>query len=67
VDPQALNAVNQVPEPLSPTYQNRVLKLSTRNRSHSVKYEPDSYSTACAHPWPTMSAGFEHPDDQQDR
>jgi len=43
VDPQALNGVKQVPEPLSPKYRNRVPKLSNRSRSHSVKYVPGSY------------------------
>ena len=46
VDPQALNGVKQVPEPLSPKYRNRVPKLSNRSRSHSVKYVPGSYSAA---------------------
>ncbi len=52
VDPQNITGVNQHPEPLSPRNRNRVPKLSTTNRSHSVKYEPDSDTdgdeTGCA-------------------
>jgi hypothetical protein len=44
VDPQVNTAVKQVPEPLSPRYRNRVPKMSTRSRSHSVKYEPGSHT-----------------------
>jgi hypothetical protein len=36
----------QVPEQVSPRYRNRVLKVSSSYRSHSVKDEPDSYTTA---------------------
>jgi hypothetical protein len=46
VDPQNVTDVKQVPEPLSPRYRNRVLKVSSRYRSHSVKYEPDSHICA---------------------
>ena len=44
VDPQVSTGVKQVPEPLSTRNRNRVPNLSTRSRSHSVKYEPGSYN-----------------------
>jgi hypothetical protein len=48
VDPQVSTGVKQVPEPLSTRNRNRVPNLSTRSRSHSVKYEPGSYTTMVA-------------------
>lgn len=41
VDPQNNTGVKHQPEPLSPSRRNRTPNLSTTNRSHSVKYEPD--------------------------
>ena len=34
----------QVPEPVSPRYRSRVLKVSCRCRSHSVKHVPEPHS-----------------------
>ncbi len=51
VDPQNLTGVNHHPEPLSPRNRNRVPELSTTNRSHSVKYEPDSDTANVARMW----------------
>ena len=42
VDPQNLKAVKHEPRATVTQHRNRVPKLSTTNRSHSVKYEPDS-------------------------
>jgi hypothetical protein len=59
VDPQVSTGVKQVPEPLSTRNRNRVPKLSTRSRSHSVKYEPGSYTgpTPCQVPVPALQFG----------
>lgn len=42
---QISRGVTQVPKPLSPTYRNRVPKLSLTYRSHSVKHEPELHTT----------------------
>ena len=44
VDPQNITDVKHEPEPLSPRRRSRALEPSTTNRSHSVKYEPESDS-----------------------
>jgi hypothetical protein len=41
---KSTKSVRQLPEPLSPSYRNRVPKLSTTYRSHSVNYEPELHT-----------------------
>jgi hypothetical protein len=42
VDPYEQERVNQVPQPLSPTYRTRVRKLSATYRNRHVHHEPNS-------------------------
>ena len=50
-------SVKQLPEPVSPSYRNRVPKLSPTYRSHSVKHEPDFTQLRQRRPGPLITAG----------